>query len=163
MQQFSIYISLRYRFVNAKEHHQSEISYYENDEFLRSEFTEGSKGKYDISLKYWQLDLPLGIRKILPNRYFVEAGGLFSYILAADLKVDLISLDFKSYASGVELGLYASAGKLFILPSKQELELFCNFTLGMTPLLNDRVGKYLYESIYPREWLVQLGVTLWLF
>lgn len=159
----NLYISLRHRFVNATEHHWRETEYYQDDELDHTSYKDGSKGNYDIVLNYWNLDLPLGIRYKAPRGYFIEIGGLFAYILSANLKVDLISLDFHSYTAGVELGVYTTAGKTFPLPGNRVLELYWNFTFGLTPLLNDRVAKYLYDEIRPREWLAQAGATLWLF
>lgn len=159
----NLYISLRHRFVNATEHHWKRTEYYLDDKLDHTSRDKGSKGKYDIVLNYWSLDLPIGIRYKMPRGYFIEAGGLFAYILSANLEVDLISLDFHSYAAGVELGVFATAGKTFPLPGNRALELYWNFTFGLTPLLNDRVAKYLYDEIRPREWLAQAGATLWLF
>lgn len=159
----NLYISLRHRFVNAKEHHWRETEYYVGDSLDHTENKKGSKGRYDIVLNYWSVDLPVGIRYKAPRGYFIEAGGLFTYILSANLQVDLISLDFHSYAAGLELGVYTTVGKTFPLPGNKSLELFWNFTFGLTPLLNDRVANYLYDSIRPREWLAQAGATLWLF
>jgi len=158
-----LYVSLRYRFVEAKEHHTTEESTVADGETIETKFKEGSKGKYDISLTYWHLDMPINARYKLPHDFYVEAGAFVSYIVAANLKIKLISLDFQSYSAGMELGTSAGFGKRFQLSQGRSIEAFSRFLFGLTPLLNDKVKEYLYEQIRPREWLVQAGVTFYLF
>ena len=154
-----LYISLRYRFVNATEHHKKITTY--KDGTVKND--RGSKGTYDISLKYWHIDFPVSVRYTLPSEFFVEAGAFASYIISANLKIKLISLDFQSYAAGMELGTIAGFGKTFDITETKRLEIFSRFIFGLTPLLNDRVKKYLYDRIRPREWLLQAGATFYLF
>lgn len=158
-----LYASLRYRFVDAKEHHTSEERHIADGETYSTESKEGSKGTYDISLTYWHLDMPINARYKLPRDFYVEAGAFVSYIVAANLKIKLISLDFQSYSAGMELGTSAGFGKRFQLSNGRSVETFSRFLFGLTPLLNDKVKEYLYEQIRPREWLVQAGATFYLF
>ena len=157
-----LYLSLRYRFVEAEEHHSTQTEYiYESG--TDTEKNSGSKGKYDISLTYWHIDIPVNLRYRFAQDFFVESGAFISYIVAANLKVKLISLDFQSYSAGMEFGIVAGFGKSFMLPHNRSLDVFSRFVFGLTPLLNDRVKKYLCEGIYPREWLIQAGVSYYLF
>ncbi len=158
-----LYVSLRYRFVEAKEHHTSVERTVANGETIETEFNKASKGTYDISLTYWHLDMPINARYKLPYDFYVEAGAFVSYIVAANLKIKLISLDFQSYSAGMELGTSAGFGKRFQLSYGRSVEAFSRFLFGLTPLLNDKVKEYLYEQIRPREWLVQAGATFYLF
>lgn len=158
-----LYVSLRYRFVEAKEHHTSEERTVADGETIETTFNEASKGTYDISLTYWHLDMPINARYKLPYDFYVEAGAFVSYIVAANLKIKLISLDFQSYSAGMELGTSAGFGKRFQLSQGRSVEAFSRFLFGLTPLLNDKVKEYLYEQIRPREWLVQAGATFYLF
>lgn len=158
-----LYISLRYRFVEAEEHHSTAIEYITPSATESDETTYGSNGKYDISLTYWHIDIPVNLRYRLPQDYFVESGVFISYILTADLKVKLISLDIQSYSAGVEVGIMGGFGKTILLQNGRALEVFSRFVFGVTPLLNDRVKKYLYDGIYPREWLIQAGISYYLF
>lgn len=154
-----LYISLRYRFVEAKEHHKK-ITTYEDGTAITDR---GSKGNYDISFRYWHIDFPISVRYNLPSDFFVDAGVFASYIISANLKIKVISLDFQSYAAGMELGTVGGFGKTFDITDTKRLEVFSRFIFGLTPLLNDRVKKYLYDRIRPREWLVQAGATFYLF
>ena len=158
-----LYISLRYRFVEAEEHHSTATEYISPSGTEQGETTYGSKGKYDISLTYWQIDLPVNLRYRLPLDYFVESGVFISYILTADLKVKLISLDIQSYSAGMEIGIMGGFGKTILLQNGRALEVFSRFIFGVTPLLNDRVKRYLCDGIYPREWLLQAGISYYLF
>ena len=158
-----LYVSLRYRFVEAKEHHTSVERTVADGETIETTFNEASKGTYDISLTYWHLDMPINARYKLPLDFYVEAGAFLSYIVAANLKIKLISLDFQSYSAGMELGTSAGFGKRFQLGQGRSIEAFSRFLFGLTPLLNDKVKEYLYEQIRPREWLVQAGATFYLF
>lgn len=155
----NLYLSLRHRYVDAKEHHKKIIT--REDGSVKTE--RGSKGTYDISLSYWHIDFPVSVRYTLPSDFFVEAGAFASYIISANLKIKLISLDFQSYAAGMELGTIGGFGKTFDITETNRLEIFSQFIFGLTPLLNDRVKKYLYDRIRPREWLVQAGATFYLF
>ena len=107
--------------------------------------------------------MPINARYKLPHDFYVEAGAFVSYIVAANLKIKLISLDFQSYSAGMELGTSAGFGKRFQLSQGRSIEAFSRFLFGLTPLLNDKVKEYLYEQIRPREWLVQAGATFYLF
>lgn len=156
-------VSMRYRFVEAKEHHYETTEEIIDGKSQGQVKETGSKGKYDISLRYWHIDMPTNARFKLPNEYFVESGFFLSYIVAANLKIKLISLDFNSYAAGPEIGLNAGFGKTFKFSNGRSLDSFVRFIFGLTPLLNDKVKEYLCEQIYPREWLVQAGVTLYTF
>lgn len=158
-----LFISLRYRFVEALEHRNNTTETIYDGEMLEQEKDKGSKGTYDISLKYWHIDAPVSARFLLPNEYFIESGILFSYILAANLKIKLISLDFDSYAAGIELGLVGGFGKAFTFQNRKRLDVFSRFVFGVTPLLSDRVKNYLYDQIKPREWLLQVGTTFYIF
>lgn len=158
-----LFLSLRYRFVDATEHHDNVTTVYRDSKIIKEEKDKGSKGKYDISLKYWHIDIPVNMRFLLPDNYFIETGVLLSYIIAANLKIKLISLDFDSYAAGMELGLTGGFGKNIVFQNGQSLDIFSRFVFGVTPLLSDRVKKYLYDPIKPREWLVQAGVSFYLF
>lgn len=158
-----LFISLRYRFVNATEHHDNITKIFRDDKIIKEKKDKGSKGNYDISLKYWHIDIPANFRFLLPNNYFIESGILLSYIVAANLKIKLISLDIDSYAAGMELGLTGGFGKNFVFLNGKSLDIFSRFVFGVTPLLSDRVKSYLYDPIKPREWLVQAGVTYYIF
>ena len=158
-----LYISMRYRFVEAKEHHSRREEHITGAVTEKDETTYGSKGKYDISLTYWHIDIPVNLRYRLPQDYFVESGVFISYILAANLKVKLISLDFQSYSAGMEVGIMAGFGKNILLQNGHALDIFTRFVFGLTPLLNDRVKEYLCDGIYPREWLIQAGISYYLF
>lgn len=158
-------VSYRDRLADATEHHEKTATIYDdaNSEGTRSErqeYTEGSKGKYDVILDYWHLDLPITLRWNGPAQFFVEAGGLFSYIASANLDLDLLSVDFNTYSAGMELGAVGALGKGFTVGNKR-LDVFGRFVMGLTPLLSDAVEDYIYKTVYPKEWMIQAGITLW--
>lgn len=154
-----LYLSLRDRYVSAKEHHKKIITH--EDGSVTND--RGSKGTYDITLTYWHIDFPVSVRYNLPSDFFIDAGVFASYIISANLKIKVISLDFQSYAAGMEFGTVGGFGKTFDITDTKRLEVFSRFIFGLTPLLNDRVKKYLYDRIRPREWLIQAGATFYLF
>lgn len=158
-----LYLSYRYRFVEATEFHYKITELDDADGNVASRDSSfDSKGNYDISLIYWHLDLPMAARFNLPKSFYVEAGVLLSYIMAANLEMSLLSLDLNAYSAGAELGLLGGAGHRFSIGNRQ-LDVFGKFTFGFTPLLSDNVRNFIYQSVHLREWIVEVGAILWMF
>ena len=121
-----------------------------------------SEGKHDFGIKYWNLDLPIFARVPLPGKTFIDAGLKVSYILKADLKLDILMMDVKTYAPGFNLGTLLQAGKTLTIKG-HPIDLQFAFILGLTPILNDDVKDYVTKDLNPKDWILQLGLSYWIF